>query len=148
MQRRIAGLVWNSLRIHGLDKAFGRNPSKLLLVHVENISILAVAGAARIEFLRRDAGNLAQQAIEQARILMADLGLRVEAHELRIQDRALPFAQPVVRSINEMAVEPFARHAPAIVHGAGQPFKLVVIRNDDAALAGGYQFAGLKAEGP
>src|SRR5882724_6838369 len=44
----IACLVRNSLRVHGLDKALGRDAGKLLLVYVEDICVLAISCTARI----------------------------------------------------------------------------------------------------
>src|SRR5579862_5978361 len=77
---------------------------------------------------------------------MPTFGLLIEAAELDVQNRALPFAEPVIGSINEMAVEPLAGHAAAVVHGAGLALKFIVIGNDHSAFAGGHQLACLKAE--
>ena len=63
MERRITGLVGNALRIHGSDETLSRDFRKLLFVHMEDIGVLPFASAAFVELLRRDAGNLAQQAV-------------------------------------------------------------------------------------
>src|SRR5947209_11989193 len=45
-----------------------------------------------------------------------------------------------------MAVEPLAGHAAAVVNGASLALEGIVIREDDAALTGRDQLAGLEAE--
>src|SRR5215468_2687826 len=77
---------------------------------------------------------------------MAMLRLLIEPAELGMENSTLPLAEPVVRSVNVVTVEPFTRHASAIVHGACESLHLVIIGDDDSALAGGHQFARLKAE--
>src|SRR5580698_3585080 len=77
---------------------------------------------------------------------MAPLGLFVEPAQLHVQYGALPFAQPVVRSVNVVAIEPFAGHTPTVMHGAGLHLELVVVRDDDPAFARGDQLARLKTE--
>src|SRR5579859_2832219 len=114
---------------------------------MEDVCVLAVAGAARIANLRSDAGNLAEQLIEYASVAMTMQGLRLQSSELNIQDSALPFAQTVVGTVDEVAVEPFARHAPAIVNGSCLALEGVVVGDDHAAFTGGHELAGLKAEG-
>src|SRR5437899_9902507 len=42
-----------------------------------------------------------------------------------------------MRAVNQMAVEPLAGHAPAIVNAARLLLKRVIIRDDDAAFASG-----------
>src|SRR5215467_6058428 len=147
MQGWIAGLVRNAFLIHRFDETVGGYASELVLIEVEDVCILPVPSAAFIEFLRCDAGNFAQFAIEHARVLMPAPGLPVESAQLRHKHRALPFAQAVVRSINEVAVEPLARHASAVVDGTGIALECIVVGNDHAAFSGGHQLARLEAEG-
>ena len=85
VQRRIAGLVRNAFSIHGSDKALGRDAGKLLTVHVKDVGVLPIARAAFIEFLRSDSRDLAQFAIQEARILMAAPSLLIETSELAIR---------------------------------------------------------------
>src|SRR6476646_3898619 len=73
--------------------------------------------------------------------------LLIQAAQLHIQYCSLPFAKPVIRSINNMAIEPFARHAAAIMDRARLHFELVVVGDDHAAFAGCDQLAGLETEG-
>ena len=73
-------------------------------------------------------------------------GLLFQTTELHSEHRSLPFAETVVRPVNEMAVEPFSRHASAVMNGARLTLEGIVIRNDDSALARGHKFARLKAE--
>src|SRR5215510_4186483 len=77
---------------------------------------------------------------------MTVLRLLVQPAELSMQDRTLPLAQPVVRPVDIVAVEPLPRHAAAIVHRARHALHLIVIRNDDSALACCHQLARLEAE--
>ena len=77
---------------------------------------------------------------------MATFGLFVETAQLDVQNGALPFAKAIIRSVNIVAVKPLARHASAVVYGAGLHFELIIIGNDHTAFAGGDQFAGLKTE--
>ena len=62
---------------------------------------------------------------------MAAFGLLVETAQLHVQNGALPFAEPVVRFINIVAIEPLAEHAATVVHGAGLHLEFVIIGNDD-----------------
>src|SRR4051812_28765466 len=78
---------------------------------------------------------------------MPYFGLLIQAAQLHIQNRSLPLAKPVVRSINKMTVEPFAGHAAAVVHRARLHFELVVVGDNHAAFAGCDQLAGLETEG-
>src|SRR5436305_4815805 len=73
--------------------------------------------------------------------------LLIQAAQLHMQNCSLPFAKPVIRSINKMAIEPFARHAPAVVHRSRLHFELIVVGDDHAAFAGCDQLAGLETEG-
>src|SRR5271167_2199140 len=77
---------------------------------------------------------------------MASLGLLVESAQLHVQNGALPFAEPVVRSIDEMTVEPFPGHPATVVHGSRLNLEFIVIRNDDSTFPGGHQLARLKTE--
>src|SRR6266849_2811606 len=142
----IARLVGNALRVHGSDETLGGDFRKLLVVHMENVGILPVASAAFVKFLRRNAGNLAQPAVQQAGILVATFGLFVKTTQLDIQNGALPFAKPVIRSVNIVAVKPLAGHASGVVYGTGLHFEIVIIGNDHPTFARGDQLAGLKAE--
>ena len=73
VQWRIAGLVGNTLRIDRLDKLFRRDAGKLLIIKVENVSVLTVTRAALVKLLRLDAGYLAQLAIQDAGVLVPAL---------------------------------------------------------------------------
>src|SRR6476646_1996840 len=95
VQRRIAGLVRYAFGIHGSDKTLGRDTSELFAVHMKDVSVLPVAGAALIKLLRRDTRNLAQLAIQHAGILMTAASLLVEASKLRHENYSLPFAETV-----------------------------------------------------
>src|SRR3954469_15849724 len=77
---------------------------------------------------------------------MPYLGLLIQAAQLHIQNSSLPFAEPVIRSINKMTIEPFARHAAAVVDRARLYFELIVVGYDHAAFAGCDQLAGLETE--
>src|SRR5437588_13086889 len=72
--------------------------------------------------------------------------LLIQAPKLRAEHGSLPFTQAVVRSINIMAIEPLARHAPAVVHGAGEVLDFIIIGDDCPAFARSHQLAGLKTE--
>src|SRR4051794_4964879 len=72
--------------------------------------------------------------------------LLIQAAQLHIQNCSLPFAKPVIRSINKMAIEPFARHSAAVVDRARLHFELVIVGDDHAAFAGCDQLAGLETE--
>ena len=67
VDRRIACLIRDSFRIHRFDQAFCGGAGKLLGIDMEEVSVMAVAGATRVQRLRRDAGNLREQLVEQAR---------------------------------------------------------------------------------
>src|SRR5437868_15397366 len=79
---------------------------------------------------------------------MTYFGLLIQTAQLHIQNCSLPFAKPVIRSINKMAIEPFARHSAAVVDRARLHFELIVVGDDHAAFAGCDQLAGLETEGP
>jgi hypothetical protein len=118
MNRRIAGLIRNPFRVHGLDQLFAAGAGKLHRVDVENVRVVAVASTSRVEFLRRDSRYLRKQLVEQTRVLMTPLRLAVEARELRAQDRALPLAETTVRAVDVVAVKPLTGHAAAVMHAA------------------------------
>ena len=71
MNRRIAGLVRNSLGVHGFNQLFRGGSGELFGIHVKNIGILPIARTPWIERLRRYTGNLAEKFIECPGILMA-----------------------------------------------------------------------------
>src|SRR5690348_5774018 len=96
VQRWIAGLVGNALSLHGFDEALGGDAGKRLAIVMKDVGILAVAVAAHIVLLRRDALNFAQQLVEEAGIFVAARGLLVQARELHIEHGALPLAEPVI----------------------------------------------------
>ena len=96
MDGRIAGLIGNTLGVDGLNQSFGAGSSELLGVHMENVGIVPVARATRIELLRGDAGNLGEQFVEETRVLVAVQRLRVETCELDAKHRTLPLTQAVV----------------------------------------------------
>jgi hypothetical protein len=69
-----------------------------------------------------------------------------QTSELCHQDGSLPFAATVIRTVDEMAVEPLSRHTATIMDGTGLTLESVVVGNDDAAFTGGHQLAGLKTK--
>src|SRR5215469_6948769 len=146
MQRRVACLIRNALSIHGSNELFSTDPPESVAVNMKNISVLSVARALRRQFLRGDAFDIWKKTVQQTCVLVAVRGLLIEARELRAKDGALPFAEPVIGPINEVAVEPLARHSATIVDGTGQPFDFVIVGDDDATFACGHQLAGLKTE--
>src|SRR5215470_4088552 len=77
---------------------------------------------------------------------MTMLRLGIEPAELGMEDSTLPLTEPVVGSVDIVTVEPFTRHAAAIVHRACQSLHLVIVGNDDSTLAGRHQLARLEAE--
>src|ERR1700722_8623757 len=77
---------------------------------------------------------------------MAPFGLLIQTAQLHVQNGALPFAEPVVGAINEVAIEPLAGHAATVVHRACLHFKFIAVGNNHSAFAGGDQLAGLKTE--
>src|SRR5947209_10799308 len=78
---------------------------------------------------------------------MTYFGLLIQTAQLHVQNSSLPLAKPVIRPVNEMAIEPFARHAAAVMHRARLHFEVVVVGDDHAAFAGCDQLAGLETEG-
>src|SRR6185369_17964865 len=146
VQRWIAGLIRNTLCIHRCNKTFGRNAGKLFAVDVKDVCVLTIASAPCIKLLWSDAGYLAEFAIKPASIPMTLLGLLVQSSKLRHQNSALPFAEPIIRSVAEMAVEPFSWQPATIVDGTSLAFKPIIIRDDHAAFPRSHQFARLKAE--
>src|SRR6266550_4175445 len=113
---------------------------------MKDVGVMSVARAARIEPLRRDALDFAKQLIQQTRIAMPPRRLLIQTPKLRVEHGSLPFTQAVVRSINVMAIEPLARHAPAVVHGAGEVLDFIIIGDDCPAFARSHQLAGLKTK--
>src|SRR5207248_2978267 len=93
----IACLVRNSFCVHCLDKAFGRDAGKLLLVYVEDVGVLSISCAARIELLRRKPWNFAQFAVENPRILVPTLSLLIQSPQLGSKYRTLPLAEAIIR---------------------------------------------------
>ena len=83
MDRRIGGLVRNPFSLECFDEALGRHAGELGPIVMKDVRVLAIASDARIEGLRRDAGNFAEQAIEQPGIGVAAARLLVEARQLR-----------------------------------------------------------------
>ena len=65
--------------------------------------------------------------IEQACVLVTLPGLLIKPAELHIEDRSLPLAEPVIRSVDKVTVEPLSRHTPAIVHGPGLSLERVIL---------------------
>src|SRR5437660_640126 len=113
---------------------------------MKDVGVMSVARAARIEPLRRDAVDFAEQLIQQTRIAMPMRRLLIQTPKLRVEHGSLPFTQAVVRSINVVAVEPLAWHASAVVHGAGEALDFIIIGDDCSALASRHQLAGLKTK--
>src|ERR1051326_3109332 len=72
--------------------------------------------------------------------------LLIQSRQLYPKNGALPFPQPVIGSINVMAVEPLAGHAAAIVDRPRQPFDGIVVCEDHSSFTRGHQLAGLEAE--
>src|SRR5436190_13756226 len=127
VQWRITGLIWNTLCIHGCNKTVSRNAGKLFAVDVKDVCVLTIACAAFIKLLWSNAGYLAEFAIQPASVFMSPLGLLIQPSELRHQDHALPLAEPIIRSVAEMAVEPFSRQPAAVVDRASLALKAIVI---------------------
>src|SRR5215470_13216017 len=146
MQRRVACLIGNALSVHGSNELFNADAPESGAINMKNISVLSVTRALRRQFLRRDAFDIREQTVQQTCVLVAVRSLLIEARELRTKDGALPFAEPVIGPINEVAVEPLARHSATIVDGAGQALDFVIVGDDDATFACGHQLARLKAE--
>src|SRR5207244_13519711 len=113
---------------------------------MKDVGVMSVARAARIEPLRHDALDFAEQLIQQTRIAMPMHRLLIPTSKLRVEHGSLPFTQAVVRSINVMAIEPLARHAAAVVHGAGEVLDFIIIGDDCPAFARSHQLAGLKTK--
>src|SRR5579863_2376396 len=84
MQRRIAGLRRDSFGIQSSDEIFCRDACKFFGVYVEDVGVVAVSSATRIANLRGDAGNVAEQLVEQPAIAMPVQGLRFEAAKLDV----------------------------------------------------------------
>ena len=148
MDRWVAGLIGNALSIHGLDQFFGTCAGKLFRVDVKDVGVVAIARTTRIELLGRDARYLGQEFVQQMGVSMPLSRLRIEARQLNSQKRALLLAQAVVRTVDEVAVEPLAGHTAAVVNAARLFFKRIVVRQDHAAFASGHELARLEAERP
>src|SRR3954468_922166 len=147
MQWRIACLRRNPLRIQRSDEVLGRNPGELFRIHMEDVGVLSVARASRIALLRRDARDFRKQLIKESAVAVAMKSLLFQPPQLYVQNCPLPLAEPVIRPVDEMAVEPLAGHAPAVVNRARLALEMLVIGDDDSALARCHQLACLKAEG-
>ena len=89
---RIAGLIGDTLGIHGLNQFFCAGTGELFGVDVKDVGIVTVASAAGIEFLWSDTGNLGKELIEETGIVVAALRLRIEAHQLNAENGTLPLA--------------------------------------------------------
>src|SRR5215510_14724878 len=146
MQRRVACLIGNALSIHGSNELFSADAPESVAINMKNVSVLSVARALRRQFLRHDAFDIWKQTVQQTCVFVAVLSVLIEARELRAKDGALPFAEPVIGPLNEVAVEPLARHSATIVDGAGQALDFVIVGDDDPTFACGHQLAGLKGE--
>ena len=96
VERRVAGLIRNAFRVDGLDELMGVRRGEVLRINVENVGVVTVARAPRIELLRRDPRNLRQQLIQKARILVASSGLAIETGELHAENGPLPLTQTIV----------------------------------------------------
>ena len=66
--------------------------------------------------------------------------------ELAVEDRALKFAETVVAGDDVMLVPDAIRCTPAVLNRTARLGQRIVIRGDDAALAGGEVLAGLERE--
>src|SRR5215469_3265697 len=146
MQRRVACLIGNALGIHGSNELFKADAPESVAINMKNVSVLSIARTLRGQFLWGDAFDIRKQTVEQTCVLVAVRSLLIEACELGAKDGALPFTEPVIGPINEVAVEPLARHSATIVDGAGQALDFVIVGDDDATFACGHQLAGLKTE--
>ena len=122
VQRRIACLIGDSLSIHGGDELFGADAPESAAIHVKDVGVLSIARALRSQFLRCNACDCSQKTVQQLCVLVAMRSLLIQARELRAKDGTLPFAEPVIGTIDEMAIEPLAGHSAAIVDRAGEPF--------------------------
>ena len=89
---RIAGLIGDTLGIHGLNQFFCAGTGELFGVDVKDVGIVPVASAAGIEFLWSDTGNLGKEFIEETSIVVAALCLRIEAQQLNAENGTLPLA--------------------------------------------------------
>ena len=85
-------------------------------VNMEDIGVMPVARATFIMVLWGYPFDFAQDAIKQAPVLVPSNRLLIQPSQLRTEHRALPFAQPVIRAISEMTVEPFTGQTSAIMH--------------------------------
>ena len=77
---------------------------------------------------------------------MPSLRLCIEARQLSAQNRALPFAKAIIRAIDVMAIEPFARHTATVMDAASLFLKRVVVGDDHAAFTRSHELARLKTE--
>ena len=64
MDWRLAGLVRNTLRDHGLNQALDGNAGELFGIDMKDVGVLPIACATSSEFLWGDAGDLAEQIVE------------------------------------------------------------------------------------
>src|SRR5215471_20614063 len=97
VQWRIACLGGDSLGIQRRNEVLGRNACKVRRIEVEDVSVLPVTGAAGIALLRSDSWNIREQLVEHPPISMPMYGLLFQPAQLDIQNRTLPFTEPVVR---------------------------------------------------
>src|SRR4029077_503164 len=146
MQRGIACLCRNAFGIQCSDEILSRDTRKMPGIDMKDVRVLAIARAARIALLRRDARDLREQFVEQATVAMAMQSLFLQKVQLDPQNCSLPLAEPVIRSIDEVAIKPFSGHPSAVVHGARLALESVVIRDDDSALSCCAPLARLEAE--
>lgn len=143
---RVGSLGGDALAVEALDELLRVQAGEGVAVVVEDVGVVPVAGAARVDPLGGDAFNPAQVGVEPGSVARAHGSLGIQALELLGEDRPLPFRKAVVGAVVEVGVEPLAGETPAIVDGAGAAFKSGVAGDDDAALAGGHQFARLEGE--
>src|SRR5579871_115274 len=146
VQRWIARLRRDAFGIQCRDEILGRDAGEFFSVYMEDICVLTIARAARVTLLRSDARDLREEFVEHSALTMAVECLFFQAAELYVQNCALPFTQAIIRSVDEMTIEPLAGHAPAIVDGTGLALEVIVIGDDHATFSGGHQFARLETE--
>src|SRR4051794_13706051 len=101
-----------------------------------------------VTFLWRDPRNLRQLLIEISSVRIAKIRLLAQSIELAIQDRTGEFVEPMIAADDVMFVPFPARHSATVVDGATPRGKLVVVADENSALAGGHVLARLKRERP
>ena len=108
--------------------------------------MIAVPGAIGGPLLGMDARKPAQFGRQVLSVAVAGLGLGFEPFELRVEDCALKFAQPVIGRHDMVFVPKTTAYAPAVMDRPTGLRQRVIRRGDEAAFAAGEIFAGLEGE--